>query len=62
MSSLPSRGEFHPPVTSSDWTDEGKNQVQAKYRGTVADQADMSALGRDQVLRVWIVVSVFLLY
>ncbi|OJJ83736.1 uncharacterized protein ASPGLDRAFT_47410 [Aspergillus glaucus CBS 516.65] len=52
MSSSPSRGGSHPPVTSSGRTDEGKNHVQAEYRGTVADQADMSALGRDQVLRL----------
>lgn len=29
-----------------------KSHVPTKYRGTAADQADMSALGREQVLRV----------
>lgn len=29
-----------------------KGRVAAKWRGTHADQADMSALGREQVLRV----------
>jgi hypothetical protein len=31
---------------------QSRGQVAPKWRGTQADQADMSALGRDQVLRV----------
>jgi hypothetical protein len=30
-----------------------KGLVEPRYMGTVADQRDMNALGRVQVLRVW---------
>ena len=42
------------PQVSTTYGDEaaqGGHFVPAKYRGTVKDQADMSALGREQVLR-----------
>lgn len=38
----------------------GKDKEQgwhAKYGGTLADQADMGALGRKQELRVWVLTS-----
>lgn len=43
----------HPSVTGNGWANYRESHVHAKYRGTQADQADRSALGRDQVLRVW---------
>lgn len=38
-------------MTLADET-QSRGHVAPKWRGTQADQADMSALGRDQVLRV----------
>lgn len=43
-----------PPTVTMSLADEApsRGRVAAKWRGTQADQADMSALGREQVLRV----------
>ena len=35
-----------------DYAKEGDGLVEAKYMGTVADRREMSALGKQQVLRV----------
>lgn len=48
------------PQVSTTYGDEaaqGGHFVPAKYRGTVKDQADMSALGREQVLRVCLLLA-----
>lgn len=48
------------PQVSATYGDEaaqGGHFVPAKYRGTVKDQADMSALGREQVLRVCLLLA-----
>jgi hypothetical protein len=39
-----------------------RGHVAPKWRGTQADQADMSALGRDQVLRVRSPVLLWLMH
>lgn len=49
-----SRNDSEMTVTANDDVEDftAKGTVEKRYMGTVADQRDMSALGRVQVLRV----------
>jgi hypothetical protein len=47
-----SKGGPQVSTTYGDEPEQSGHHVPAKYRGTVKDKADMSALGREQVLRV----------
>jgi hypothetical protein len=53
-----------PSTVSMTLADEAlsRGHVAPKWRGTQADQADMSALGREQVLRVRHLVLLWLMH
>lgn len=51
------KGSPQVSTTYGDEAAQGGHFVPAKYRGTVKDQADMSALGREQVLRVCLLLD-----